>query len=78
MLFRSALLESRNSANKALDITIAQYNEGATDVLAVVFFSSTLAQQDDAYAASRGAAALSLVQLYRSLGGGWQAPAAKP
>lgn len=74
----AALLDSRNAASRALDITVAQYNEGATDVLAVVFFSSTLAQQDDAHAAARGAAALSLVQLYRSLGGGWQAPAAKP
>jgi outer membrane protein TolC len=74
----AALLESRDAASRALDITVAQYNEGATDVLAVVFFSSTLAQQDDAHAAARGAAALSLVQLYRSLGGGWQAPAAKP
>ena len=66
---------SRDAAASTLTITTDQYNEGTVDFLSIVYFSSTLAQQSDAYATARGAAALSLVRLYRTLGGGWKAPA---
>lgn len=68
--------KSRDAAASTLTITTDQYNEGTVDFLSIVYFSSTLAQQSDAYATARGAAALSLVRLYRTLGGGWKAPAA--
>ena len=70
--------KSRDAAAATLAITTDQYNEGTVDFLSIVYFSSTLAQQADAHATARGAAALSLVRLYRALGGGWQAPAQEP
>ena len=65
---------SRDAADRALQITLDQYREGTVDFTAVFLFASTLAEQDDALASARGAITLSLVALYRSLGGGWRLP----
>jgi NodT family efflux transporter outer membrane factor (OMF) lipoprotein len=70
-----SLQQSRDAADRTLQITLDQYREGTVDFTPVFLFASTLAQQDDALADARGAIALSLVALYRSLGGGWQLPA---
>lgn len=69
-----ALQDSRDAADRALQITLDQYREGTVDFTAVFLFQGTLAEQDDALADARGNIALSLVALYRSLGGGWQLP----
>lgn len=69
-----ALQQSRDAADRALQITLDQYREGTVDFTAVFLFAGTLAEQDDALASARGSIALSLVALYRSLGGGWQLP----
>jgi NodT family efflux transporter outer membrane factor (OMF) lipoprotein len=66
---------SRDAADRTLQITLDQYREGTVDFTPVFLFASTLAQQDDALADARGNIALSLVALYRSLGGGWHLPA---
>lgn len=71
----ASLQESRDAADRALQITLDQYREGTVDFTAVFLFAGTLAEQDDALAAARGSIAQSLVLLYRSLGGGWQLPA---
>jgi NodT family efflux transporter outer membrane factor (OMF) lipoprotein len=71
----SSLQLSRDAADRALQITLDQYREGTVDFTAVFLFQGTLAEQDDALADARGNIALSLVALYRSLGGGWQLPA---
>jgi outer membrane protein TolC len=65
---------SRDAADRALQITLDQYREGTVDFTAVFLFAGTLAAQDDALADARGAIALSLVALYRGLGGGWELP----
>ena len=70
----AALQLSRDAADRALQITLDQYREGTVDFTAVFLFAGTLAEQDDALADARGAIALSLVDLYRSLGGGWYMP----
>lgn len=70
-----ALQESRDAADRALQITLDQYREGTVDFTAVFLFQGTLAAQDDALADARGLIALNLVALYRSLGGGWTLPA---
>lgn len=66
---------SRDAADRTLQITLDQYREGTVDFTPVFLFASTLAQEDDALADARGNIALSLVALYRSLGGGWHLPA---
>ncbi|MBX3463568.1 MAG: efflux transporter outer membrane subunit [Planctomycetes bacterium] len=72
----ASLQQSRDAADRALQITLDQYREGAVDFTAVFLFAGTLADQDDALASARGSIALGLVALYRSLGGGWQLPVA--
>jgi outer membrane protein TolC len=69
---------SRDAANRTLEITLDQYREGTVDFTPVFLFATTLAQQDDALVDARGAIALDLVAVYRSLGGGWHLPESKP
>lgn len=58
----------------ALEIVVAQYEAGLPTVefnqYAVI--QQTLIQQQDLWAQSRGQIALSLIEVYRALGGGWQ------
>ena len=61
------------AARRTVEITNDQYREGAVDFTAVFLFEGTLADQEDQLAIARGQIALSLVELYRSLGGGWEA-----
>jgi len=68
-----ALTESVTAARRTVQITYDQYRAGAVDFTPVYLFESTLTQQEDQLAQSRGDIALNLVNLYRSLGGGWQA-----
>ncbi len=70
----ASLQASRDAADRALQITLDQYREGAVDFTAVFLFQERLTDEDDALAAARGDIATSLVALYRSLGGGWHMP----
>ncbi|QDS92437.1 Toluene efflux pump outer membrane protein TtgF precursor [Roseimaritima multifibrata] len=54
------------------DLLLVQANAGATDFNRVFVVQSQLTAQQDSLATSRGAIALNLIQIYRSLGGGWQ------
>jgi NodT family efflux transporter outer membrane factor (OMF) lipoprotein len=67
------LEQSVAAADRTVQIVHDQYKEGIIDFTPVFLFEGTLAQQQDALAAARGQIALSLVDLYRSLGGGWEA-----
>jgi NodT family efflux transporter outer membrane factor (OMF) lipoprotein len=69
---------SRDAASRALEITFDQYREGTVDFTAVFLFAQTLATQDDALAQARGDNVLSLIAVYRSLGGGWHMPDEQP
>ncbi len=66
------LAESVAAAKRTVDITYEQYMEGLVDFTPLFLFQDQLAQQEDALAQSRGNIALSLISLYRSLGGGWE------
>jgi hypothetical protein len=55
-----------------LEVVIAQYEEGAIDFNRYAVIQQTLIQQLDLWAQSRGQIALSLIDVYRALGGGWQ------
>jgi NodT family efflux transporter outer membrane factor (OMF) lipoprotein len=67
-----ALTESVAAAEKAMALVGAQYREGAVDFTTVLLAQELLVEQQDLLAASRGQVALSLVTLYKSLGGGWE------
>jgi outer membrane protein TolC len=63
---------SVNAARRTVEITNDQYVHGSIDFTAVFLFESTLTTQEDDLAQSQANIALSLVDLYRALGGGWQ------
>jgi outer membrane protein TolC len=66
------LAASVAAALRTYEITIDQYRLGAVDFTPVFLFQSTLTDQQDQLAAAKGAVALGLIDLYRSLGGGWE------
>lgn len=60
------------AAVRTVEITNDQYREGVIDFTPVFLFEETLAEQEDALGAAQGEIALSLIDLYRALGGGWE------
>ncbi len=60
------------AAQRAVDVSTAQYEDGAVDFNTVLSTLNALRQQQDLVASTQGAVASSLVQVYKSLGGGWQ------
>ncbi|MBL9161812.1 MAG: efflux transporter outer membrane subunit [Planctomycetaceae bacterium] len=63
---------SIDDSNIALQVVIAQYEAGLVDFNRYAVIQQTLIQQLDLWAQSRGQIALSLIDVYRALGGGWQ------
>jgi hypothetical protein len=57
---------------RTMEITNEQYNQGAIDFTAVFVFQENLTEQQDQLAVAQGDIALSLISVYRALGGGWQ------
>jgi NodT family efflux transporter outer membrane factor (OMF) lipoprotein len=64
--------ESVTAANKAVTVALAQYVAGKVDFNTVAVVEQTLVTQQNLLAQAQGSIALGLVQVYRSLGGGWQ------
>ena len=60
------------AASRTVEITHAQYQQGVIDFTPVFLFEGTLAEQQDQLAIAQGEIALSLVDLYRAVGGGWE------
>lgn len=67
-----ALVQSVTAANRAVELSLIQYREGATDYTTVLNTQETRVRQTDRLASSRGAVVLSVVALYKALGGGWE------
>jgi Outer membrane efflux protein len=63
---------SVEDADKAVRIVVAQYREGAVDFTRVTQIQLTLVPLLDTLAQARGEMGLGLIQVHRSLGGGWQ------
>jgi NodT family efflux transporter outer membrane factor (OMF) lipoprotein len=71
---------SVHDIQEAMDMAIPLYMAGTTDAKGaavadlnrLVVLETTLVQQQDAAALSRGQIALGLIQIYKALGGGWQ------
>jgi NodT family efflux transporter outer membrane factor (OMF) lipoprotein len=70
---QTALLgKSVTAARRAAEISRLQYREGVVDFQRVLDTDRYLTGQEDAYIKAKGDIALSLVALYKALGGGWQ------
>lgn len=68
-----SLEESVREAVDSVELVQAQYRGGLVDFNRVFTTQSQLVTQQDQLAAARGNIALSLISVYRALGGGWQA-----
>jgi NodT family efflux transporter outer membrane factor (OMF) lipoprotein len=66
------LYESVVAADKAFQIVVSQYKVGTVDFNRLATIETNLVTQQDLQAQSRAQIALGLVQVYRSLGGGWE------
>jgi NodT family efflux transporter outer membrane factor (OMF) lipoprotein len=71
---RAKLLdESVDGLQLAVNTVVKQYREGSIDLTRVSQIEQDLVLQQDAQAASHGQVAQGLIEVYRALGGGWQA-----
>ncbi|NLF06956.1 MAG: efflux transporter outer membrane subunit [Pirellulaceae bacterium] len=66
------LTESATAAERAVHITMRQYQEGKVDFNRVFDLQIFLAQQQDLQVKAMGEVVKSLINVYRALGGGWQ------
>jgi NodT family efflux transporter outer membrane factor (OMF) lipoprotein len=64
--------EADEAAHRAVDLSIIQYREGATDYTSVLNTQQAKLREDDQLVNERGIVALSVVALYKALGGGWE------
>jgi NodT family efflux transporter outer membrane factor (OMF) lipoprotein len=64
--------EAVEAAHRAVDLSIIQYREGATDYTSVLNTQQSKLRVDDELTDERGIVALSVVALYKALGGGWE------
>ncbi|WP_460418190.1 efflux transporter outer membrane subunit [Pseudomonas sp. microsymbiont 2] len=71
-LRRDLLEEAVRQSRVALDNAKRQYVEGAVDFLNVLTVQSALLANQEQWVQSSAATSLSMVGLYKSLGGGWQ------
>jgi NodT family efflux transporter outer membrane factor (OMF) lipoprotein len=66
------LARGTESARRALDLAAMQYREGVRDFTAVLTAQQALLSEQDSLASAMGDIAVSLVGVYRALGGGWE------
>jgi NodT family efflux transporter outer membrane factor (OMF) lipoprotein len=61
-----------DAANRAVELSLIQYREGATDFVTVLNSQQSKLREDDQLVNERGLLAIRVVSLYRALGGGWE------
>ncbi len=64
--------ESVKYAEKAVKITLAQYENGTIDLTRVTQLQLLLVQEQDTLALAKGEIPTGLIQIFKGLGGGWQ------
>lgn len=69
----ASLGEAVSQGRRALGSAELQYRQGGTDLINVLHVQDTLLNNEAALVDSRATASLALVQVYKALGGGWQA-----
>jgi NodT family efflux transporter outer membrane factor (OMF) lipoprotein len=67
-----------NSAQRAVDLSMVQYREGAVDFQRVLDAQRSLLQEQNALAQTRSSATTNLIALYKALGGGWEISVGQP
>jgi len=67
-----SLADSAEYSRQSVELVTQQYREGTVDFNRVFNVQQFLTQQQDQLAVAQGLVAQNLIQLYRSLGGGWQ------
>jgi NodT family efflux transporter outer membrane factor (OMF) lipoprotein len=60
------------ASEQAVEISKAQYDNGMIDYNTVITTLKSDEQQQDLYTSTKGSVATNLIQVYKSLGGGWQ------
>ena len=68
----TALQSAAGAAQRAVDVSTAQYQDGLVNFNTVITTLQALASQQDQVAATLGTVATNLVDVYTSLGGGWE------
>ncbi|MFW2404496.1 MAG: TolC family protein, partial [Gammaproteobacteria bacterium] len=66
------LTDAVAASQRAAELALTQYREGAVDYTRVLNTQTSLLQQQDALTATRGDVVSNLVGVYKALGGGWQ------
>jgi len=66
------LVKAVGASDRAAQLALVQYQQGAADYTRVLNTQTALLQQQDALTAARGQVVSSLVATYKALGGGWQ------
>ena len=66
------LEDSVKASQRSVDLSMLQYKEGMVDYQRVLDSQRFLANQQDAWTATRGDVVINLIAMYKALGGGWQ------
>jgi NodT family efflux transporter outer membrane factor (OMF) lipoprotein len=66
------LTDAVDASQRAAELALIQYRQGAIDYTRVLDTQTALLQQQDALTTSRGEIVINLVSVYKALGGGWQ------
>lgn len=69
---RASYAESATDIQQAFDLAFLQYRTGTIDITRLIQYLQAYVVARDGLAQSEGLAAQSCVELYRSLGGGWE------
>jgi NodT family efflux transporter outer membrane factor (OMF) lipoprotein len=64
--------KSVDDETEAVNVSLAQYNAGVTDLTRVTLLQQNLVGLEDTLAQAQGEIATGLIQVYRALGGGWE------
>jgi len=67
-----ALAESTAAAQGSLNLAMVQYRQGITDFTTVLTAQQALLAEQDSLVSTLGDISISLVAVYRALGGGWE------
>jgi NodT family efflux transporter outer membrane factor (OMF) lipoprotein len=66
------LEDSVKASQRSVDLSMLQYKEGLVDYQRVLDSQRFLTDQQDVWTATRGNVIISLIAMYKALGGGWQ------
>ena len=72
------LSQAVKAADRSVNLALIQYRDGTTDYTRVLNTQDALVGQQDQLTATRGDVVVSLIAMYKALGGGWQLREGRP